>query len=82
MIILKDKHYCSALGCEMVKGKKEVVEGLLKKNEGYTIVELSKLLKISRNTIAVILAEFKGANLVKIREVGRAKLYYWKGGRK
>ena len=68
---------------EEMKSKKELIEKLLKTNtEGLTIVEISKLLKISRNTVAVVLAELKGANLIRIRPIGRAKLHYWKGGGK
>ena len=66
----------------MHKSKKELVINILKKNaDGLTIIEISKLLKISRNTVTVALAELKGANLIRIRPVGRAKLHYW-GGRK
>jgi Mn-dependent DtxR family transcriptional regulator len=64
----------------MHKSKKELVISILKKNiEGLTIIEISKLLKISRNTVAVALAELKGAGLIRIRPVGRAKLHYWRG---
>ena len=66
------------------KPKKELVIELLKKDtDGLTIVEISKILKISRNTTAVALAELKGANLLRIRPVGIAKLHYWqrKGGK-
>ncbi|MAG47478.1 hypothetical protein CL617_02635 [archaeon] len=59
--------------------KKELVVKLLKKNtDGLTIIEIAKELKISRNTVPVILAELKGANLIRIRPVGKAKLHYWK----
>ena len=64
-------------------GKKEAVEKLLKKNsDGLTIIDLAKNLKISRNTVAIILAELKGAELIRIRPVGKAKLHYWKGDKK
>ncbi len=67
----------------MKKGKKELVTELLKKDrEGLTIVEIAKKLNISRNTASVALAELKGAELIKIRNVGRAKLHYWKRGGK
>jgi len=60
--------------------KKELVIELLKKNtDGLTVIEISKILKISRNTVAVALAELKGAELIRIRHVGMAKLNYWKG---
>jgi len=64
----------------MKKTKKDLVIELLKKNrDGLTIMEISNLLKISRNTAAIALAELKGAQLIKIRPVGMAKLHYWKG---
>lgn len=64
----------------MNKSKKQLVEDLLRKNtDGLTVSEIASILKISRNTVAVALAEFKGAGLIRIREVGMAKLNYWKG---
>jgi len=61
------------------KNKKESVIQLLKSNtDGWTILELAEKLKISRNTVPVILAELKGAELIRVREVGKAKLHYWK----
>jgi len=63
----------------MGKEKKELVVELLRNNtDGLTIIEISRLLHISRNTAAVALAELKGAELVRIRPVGIAKLHYWK----
>ncbi len=60
----------------MRKSKKELVVELLKKNtDGLTIIEISRILGISRNTTAAALAELKGAELVRIRPVGMAKLY-------
>ena len=59
--------------------KIELVTNLLKKNtDGLTIVEIADQLKISRNTVAVALAELKGAELIRIRPVGMAKLNFWK----
>ena len=64
----------------MKKDKKELVIELLKKNtEGLTIIEIAQILKISRNTVPIILAELKGAELIRIRPIGKAKLHYWKG---
>lgn len=64
----------------IMKNKKDLVIGLLKKNtDGLTTVEIARKLKISRNTVAVALAELKGANLLRIRPVGIAKLHYWQG---
>ena len=63
----------------MGKTKKELVVEILKKDtDGFTIIELAKALKISRNTVPVILAELKGEGKIRIRPVGKAKLHYWK----
>ena len=63
-----------------MRTKKEVITEALKKNSmGLTIVEISRLLKISRNTVAVALAELKGEKAITIRPVGKAKLHYWMG---
>jgi predicted transcriptional regulator len=59
------------------KIKKEVESLLKKNNEGLTIVEISKHLGFSRNTIALALAELKGAEMIRIRPIGKAKLHYW-----
>jgi len=65
-----------------MRTKKEIVVDVLKKNPmGLTIVEISKLLNISRNTVAVVLAELKGEKTIMIRPVGIAKLHYWRGGK-
>ena len=62
----------------MRKTKKEPVINLLKKNtDGLTIIDIAKELKISRNTVAVALAELKGAQQIRIRPIGMAKLHYW-----
>ncbi len=61
-----------------MKTKKELVSELLKKHkEGLTVIEISSFLKISRNTVAVALAELKGEGKIWIRPIGKAKLNYW-----
>lgn len=63
-----------------MRTKKELVTEILKKNaRGLTIVEISRLLKFSRNTVAIVLAELKGEGKISIRPVGKAKLHYWEG---
>jgi len=63
----------------MNRTKKQLVEDLLKKNtDGLTISEIAASLNLSRNTVAIALAELRGAELLRIREVGMAKLHYWK----
>ena len=62
------------------KSKKDLVIELLKANtDGLTIIEIATMLKISRNTVAVVLAELKGMEVIRIREIGKAKLHYWLG---
>ncbi len=57
--------------------KKEAVINLLRKNsDGLTVSEIANLLKFSRNTVAVYLAELKGEGKIRIRDVGMAKLHY------
>jgi orotate phosphoribosyltransferase-like protein len=58
-----------------------VVKALKNNSDGLTVVEISKKLKISRNTVAVVLAELKGAGKIRIRQVGMAKLHYWGKGK-
>ena len=63
--------------------KREQVINLLKSDsEGLTVVEIAKKLKISRNTVSVIIAELRGAELIRVRLVGIAKLNYWRGKKK
>lgn len=67
----------------MKKTKKEIVIELLKKNtDGLSIIEIAKLLKMSRNSVPVILAELKGEGLIRIRPIGRVKLHYLGGKKK
>ena len=74
-------HYIKAMR-QRTMDKKELVIKLLKKNtDGLTIIEIAKSLKISRNTVPVILAELKGEGRIRIRPIGKAKLHYW-GGKK
>ena len=64
------------------RDKLKLVLDLLREHpEGLTVIEISKILKMSRNTIAVALAELKGADKIWIRPVGMAKLHYIKDGK-
>jgi len=66
----------------MKKTKKEQVEELLMRNtDGLSILEIADFLKISRNSVPVILAELKGEGKIRIRPIGRVKLHYWEGGK-
>jgi DNA-binding transcriptional ArsR family regulator len=57
--------------------RKKKILSLLKKNtDGLTIIEIAKSIGVSRNTIPIILAELKGAKLIRVRFVGKCKLHY------
>ena len=63
----------------MDENKKEGVLKLLKTNkDGLTVLEISKSVGISRNTCAVVLANLEGADLIRVRPVGKCKLHYLK----
>ncbi len=64
----------------MDSSREVVLNELSRNKEGYTISELAKKLKMSRNTISNALAYFEGAGKVKIRQAGMAKLYFIKKG--
>lgn len=60
----------------MVTKKELIIELLKSDTDGLTTVDIAQRLKISRNTVAVVLAELKGAGLLRIRPVGVARLHY------
>ena len=61
----------------MEQNRKEIIEELKKNPNGFTVSELSKKLKISRHTVANCFAFLEGAEKVKIRQAGMAKIYFW-----
>ena len=65
---------------------KEKIEGSIKDSpQGLTIQDMVNKTKLSWNTITKVLAMLEGEQKIIIREVGRAKLHYWKnmkGGNK
>jgi DNA-binding Lrp family transcriptional regulator len=58
--------------------QKKILALLRKDTDGLTIQEIARAIKLSRNTVPVILAELKGANKIRVRPVGKAKLHYIK----
>jgi len=52
---------------------------LLKKNiEGLTIQQISDKLSMSRNTVRIYLAKLDGAEKLRVRPIGKAKIHYHK----
>lgn len=58
--------------------RKKIISELKKNPAGFTVSELSKKIKLSRQTIANSFAFLEGAKKVKIRQVGMAKIYFWR----
>ena len=65
----------------MDKNRTVIIEELKKNLNGFTISELAKKLSLSRQTIANCFAFLEGAEKVKIRKAGMAKIYFWEGGK-
>ena len=58
---------------------KNKITAILRKNpQGLTISELKQKTGTTRHTISVVLAELKGEGKIAIRQVGMAKLHYWR----
>lgn len=60
----------------------KIIKELKKNPEGFTVSELSKRLKLSRHTVANCFAFLEGAQKVKIRKAGMAKIYFWEDQKK
>ena len=63
------------LSSEAISNYERIIELLKKNNSGLTIADISKLLKVTRNTVSVNLAKLEGAKQIEIRKVGMAKIY-------
>ena len=61
-----------------MRNKESVVE-ILKGNPGGLIIrELAEKSDLSRFTVRVILSELIAKELVRVRNIGRAKMHHWK----
>jgi len=60
------------------KWKNKIIKILKKNPKGLTITEIKDLANTTRHTASIALAELKGERKIKIREIGRAKLHYWR----
>lgn len=61
----------------MEESRRRIIAELKKNPNGFTVSELSKKLKVSRQTVANCFAFLEGARKVKIRKAGMAKIYFW-----
>jgi len=61
----------------MEANREKIIKELKKNPDGFTVSELSKKLNISRHTVSNCFAFLEGAEKVKIRQAGMAKIYLW-----
>ena len=58
--------------------KIKITEILKNNPQGLTINEITFLANTTRHTVSIALAELKGEGKIKIRQIGMAKLHYWR----
>ncbi len=63
-------------GLVMGVDEKKIIT-ILRNGEGLSITDIVNKSKLSRSTVRTILAKLEGANKIRIRKVGMAKLYVW-----
>jgi len=66
----------------MADTTEKIIKSLKENPNGFTISELSRRLNLSRQTVSNVLAFLEGAQKVRIRKVGMAKVYFWKNQKK
>jgi len=57
--------------------REKIIRELKKNLRGFTVSELSKKLGISRQTVTSCFAFLEGADNVRTRQTGMAKVYFW-----
>lgn len=72
-IIKEGQEFSSVPGA--ISNHEKIINLLKDNSSGLTIAEISKLLKVTRNTASVHLAKLEGAKQITIRKVGMAKIY-------
>jgi predicted transcriptional regulator len=58
--------------------KDKIIEILKNNPQGLTINEIKDKANTTRHTASIVLAELKGEKKIVIRQVGMAKLHYWR----
>ncbi len=58
------------------------VHSILKSFDGLTITDIVKKTKLNRSAVRTALAKLDGAERVKIKKIGMAKVYLINGGRR
>ena len=58
--------------------QEKIIKELKENARGFTASELSKRLGVSRQTVTNCFAFLEGAEKVKARQTGMAKIYFWK----
>ena len=58
------------------KIREGVIEALRKNPQGLTILEISKILEVNRNTVTKYIYELSGAGVIEHRKIGTAKLCF------
>lgn len=57
--------------------KQEIIKTLKNHKEGWTIEDLSKIVKASRNTVSKYVLILLETDQASMRQVGQAKMIYW-----
>ncbi len=57
--------------------REKIIKELKENLRGFTVSELSKKLGVSRQTVTNCFAFLEGADKVKTRQTGMAKIYFW-----
>jgi predicted transcriptional regulator len=58
--------------------KLKIIDILKNNPQGLSINEITNIAKTTRHTVSIALAELKGEGRITIRQVGMAKLHYWR----
>jgi predicted transcriptional regulator len=58
------------------KIREGIIETLKKNPQGLTILDISKILEVNRNTVTKYIYELSGASVIEHRKIGTAKLCF------